>query len=114
MAPRRYSRHTFAVAEIDANGNTVLNERVPFRFRPYRDNRQHTVRDGDTLFALAGLYFKPLPRPCGLWWVIADFQPTPIYDATLRLDPGRVLIIPSVRAVTEELFSERRRLESLV
>jgi len=43
--------------------------------------------------------------------VIADFQPDPVHDPTLSLDLGRVLFIPSVRVVTEEVFAEARRQE---
>lgn len=81
----------------------------PFRFREFSDSKEHVVRQGDTLFTLAGRYFAPQPRACGLWWVIADFQPDPIHDPTLDLEVGRVLIVPSLRTLTEEVFSERRR-----
>ncbi len=80
-----------------------------FRFRPFSDTREHVVRQGDTLFTLAGQYFAPIPRACGLWWIIADFQPDPIHDPTLDLEVGRVLLVPSHRTLTEEIFSERRR-----
>lgn len=112
MPPRRYSRYTFCSAIVDDAGRLGLTEREPFRFQAFPDTRQHLVRQGDTLFSLAGRYFAPLPRPAGLWWVIADFQPEPIVDPTLALKPGRALFIPSVRVVTEEIFAESRRLES--
>ena len=67
------------------------------------------VKEGETLYSLAGRYFAPLPRPAGLWWIIADFQPDPIHDPTLALDVGRALVVPSVRVVTEEILSEQRR-----
>jgi hypothetical protein len=44
--------------------------------------------------------------------VIADFQPDPIHDPTLELEPGRVLVIASLRTVLEEIFSESRREEA--
>jgi hypothetical protein len=109
VAPRRLSRYTFTYAVQDDEGDLVLYGEEPFRFAVFEDNREHAVRQGDTLFTLAGRYFAPLPRACGLWWVIADFQPEPIHDPTLVLEPGRVLIIPSLRTLTEEVFSERRR-----
>ena len=112
MPPRRFSRYAFSAAVLDDAGRLFLTEREPFRFRAFPDTRQHVVQEGDTLFALAGRYFAPLPRPSGLWWVIADFQPDPIHDPTLSLELGRVTIIPSVRVVTEELFSEARREEA--
>ena len=112
MPPRRFSRHAFSAAVQDDAGRLVLTEREPFRFRSLSDNRQHVVQQGDTLFSLAGRYFAPLPRPSGLWWVIADFQPEPIHDPTLALDLGRLLFIPSVRVITEEVFAEARRQET--
>ena len=109
MPPRRFSRFMFCAAYLDDDGRLVLTEREPFRFRAFPDNRQHAVVAGDTLFTLAGRYFAPLPRASGLWWVIADFQPDPIHDPTLALELGRVMFIPSVRVLTEEVFSESRR-----
>lgn len=131
MAPRRFSRHTFcrgyapddADLEIDCfeapwpgrtAGKYQLTEREPFRFREFADTRLHRVKQGDTLFTLAAHYFAPLPRPAGLWWVIADFQPQPIVDPTLRLRPGALVAIPSVRTVQEDIFNEARRRESNV
>lgn len=112
MPPRRFSRYAFSAAVLDDAGRLLLTEREPFRFRSFPDNRQHVVQQGDTLFSLAGRYFAPLPRPSGLWWVIADFQPEPIHDPTLALDLGRVVFIPSVRVITEEVFAEARRQET--
>lgn len=112
MPPRRFSRYTFSSAVLDGNERLVLTDREPFRFRALPDNRQHVVKEGDTLFSLAGRYFAPLPRPAGLWWVIAEFQPDPIHDPTLSLEIGRVVLVPSVRTVVEEVFSEKRRQEA--
>lgn len=112
MPPRRYSRYTFCVAVQDDAGRLFLTEREPYGFRALPDTRQHVVQEGDTLFSLAGRYFAPLPRPAGLWWILADFQPQPILDPTLALDLGRMLFVPSVRVVTEEVFNEARRAEA--
>ena len=108
MPPRRYSRYTFSVARRDSEGEVVLSDPVPFRYRPFPDNRHHVVKSEDSLFTLAAKYFKGFERPNGLWWVIADFQPTPIHDPTLKLAEGRIVVIPSLRTVIEEIFSERR------
>lgn len=112
MPPRRFSRYTFSAAVMDDEERLFLTDREPFRFRPLSDNRQHVVREGDTLFSLAGRYFASLPRPAGLWWVIADFQPEPVHDPTLSLELGRLVVVPSVRTLVEEVFSEKRRVES--
>ena len=113
MPPRRFSRYTFSAALLDDDQRLFLTEREPYGFRTLPDNRQHVVRQGETLFSLAGRYFEPLPRASGLWWVIADFQPDgAVHDPTLSLELGRVVLIPSVRVVTEEIFAETRRPEA--
>lgn len=109
MPPRRWSRYTFATAVPDADGNLFLHGDEPFRFVDRPDTTAHIVRRGDSLFTLAGRYFEGVPRACGLWWVIADFQPEPIHDPTRMLELGRVLYIPSFRTLKEEIFSEARR-----
>jgi hypothetical protein len=108
MPPRINSRYTFTTA-VSADDEVMLYGEEPYRYKAQSDNREHVVRQGDTLFTLAHAYFAGIERPAGLWWVIADFQPEPIHDPTLTLDVGRVMIIPSVRTVQEEILNERRR-----
>jgi len=112
MPPRRLSRHTFTFATQDDDENLFLTERIRFSFRTLSDNRTHVVKQGESLMTLAGRYYRGLPRPAGLWWVIADFQPQPIHDPTIELVPGQVLVIPSRRTVEELVFSEERRRET--
>lgn len=114
MPPRLHSRFTYSLGLEDtlgAPGVLQLTEREPFPFKAYPDNVEHTVAEGDTLWSLAALYFDPLPRAAGLWWVIADFQPDPIQDPTIALPLGSRVIIPSVRTVLEDIFNEKRRIE---
>lgn len=108
MPPRSGSRHSFTFGTRDDGGRLFLTEREPYRFRELPDTRRHTVVQGDALWGLAGRYFAPLPRACGFWWVIADFQPDPIIDPTLALEPGRVLLIPSLRVLTDVVLGARR------
>ena len=109
MAPFAGSRHSFCLGVRDEAGRLFLTEGEPYRFREHTDTRVHIVAQGDTLFDLAGRYFAALPRGCGFWWVIADFQPDPIIDPTLELDSGRRLFIPSLRVLTDVIRSEQRR-----
>lgn len=111
MPPRRLSRHTYT-AGLRVGGLLVMTDRERFAFRNYQDNRVHIVREGDTLWHLAGRYFKGMPRACGLWWVIADFQPSPIQDPTLALQAGTTLYVPSIRTVQEEIFNAKRAKEA--
>ncbi len=109
MPPRVGSRHSFTLGVRDDNGMLHLTEREPFRFHAHTDNRKHVVVQGDTLWDLSGRYFAPLPRACGFWWAIADFQPDPIVDPTLALEPGRRLVIPSLRVLTDVVLGEAGR-----
>lgn len=109
MPPNAYSRHRFCIGTSDDEGRRFLGERLFYGYRELNDNRQHTVVEGDTLFNLAGRYFDAMPRAAGFFWVIADFQPDPIHDPTLRLEPGTVLVIPSLRTLQEEILNEARR-----
>ncbi len=113
MPPQRFSRFSFtsAVAEDDTE-KLFLTEREPFRFQDFSDNRTHEVKDGDTLWGLADRFFEGLDRPAGFFWVIADFQPDPIFDPTISLKLGRTLFIPSVRTLLEEVFNSSREAEA--
>lgn len=108
MPPRRFSRYSYSQAIQDGNGNLVLTEPTPFAFVALADNVEHVAATGDTLFRLADVYFQPLQRPSGLWWIIGDFQPTPIYDPTLLFVEGTTVYVPSVRTVLEQVFNAKR------
>jgi hypothetical protein len=104
------SRYSFSTVFRDEAGRAMLTEREPYTYVAHPDNRAHRVVHGDTLYALAGRYFAPLPRACGYWWAIADYQPDgPIIDPTLALAIGRVLQIPSPRVLTDIILGEGRR-----
>ena len=109
MAPRAGSRHSFALGLRDEEARLFLSEREPYRYREHPDTRVHVVAQGDSLFDLAGRYFAVLPRGCGFWWAIADFQPDPIVDPTLELEVGRRVFVPSLRVLTDVILGEQRR-----
>jgi len=108
MPPQTGSRFSFCLGVLDEQGRRYLTEREPYRYRPLPDNRVHRVVDGDTLFDLAGRYFAPLPRACGYWWAIADFQPDPIVDPTIALAAGAEVIVPSLRVLTDVILAPHR------
>lgn len=114
MPPRLYSRYALCSASEDEAGRLFLSEREVFLYRELPDNRTHIVATGDSLWTIASRYFDPMPRAAGLWWIIADFQPDPIFDPTIKLTPGTALIIPSVQVVLEQILSEERRIEEAV
>lgn len=111
MPPRRYSRYAYVLGVPSPSGALMLAERIPFRYKERDDTRVVIARDGDTLWGLANRAYEGLPRPAGLWWVIADFQPEPIVDPTLKLVPGQRLYVPSLRVVEEEILAASRRTE---
>lgn len=86
----------------------VFGERAPYRYTPHSDNQVHKVVQGDTLPLLAGRYFAPLPRACGYWWAIAEFQPEPIINPLTPLHLQRSLVVvPSVRVLTDVILRPR-------
>lgn len=110
MPPSRYSRHRFSSGVLDDDdGRLMLTDPEPFEYQDRIDNVLHTVVQGENLWTIAGRYYASIPRGCGLWWVIADFQKIPIHDPTIALSEGTVLVIPSVRTVLEEILNDNRR-----
>jgi hypothetical protein len=109
MPPLPYSRHLLCDSVLTSDARLLLSDRVPYRYRELPDNRFHQVVAGDTLFLLAGIYFEGIPRAAGLFWVIADFQPSPIHDPTLQLTIGGTIIVPSVRVVLEDILNPLRK-----
>ena len=75
--------------------STYFGTREPITFTDDRNNIIHIVEPGDTLESLAEQFFDAYPDAANMWWVLAEFQPTPIQDPTLRLRPGSMLVIPS-------------------
>lgn len=109
MPPRLYSRYQFCTQLTDAGGALYLSERDPYRYQPFSDNIEHKVAGGDTLQSIAARYYAALPDPDLLWWVIADFQPVPIFDPTIALAPGTTIVVPSIATLREQIFNEVRQ-----
>lgn len=110
MPPRLRSRYQFCVGYTDpTTGLLVLTDREPYLFAPFSDNIQHPVVIGDTLQSVAAKYYASLPDAALLWWIVADFQPSPILDPTIMLVLGSVLQVPSLRTVLTEIFATKRQ-----
>ncbi len=107
------SRYSACQGIRDESGKLYLTEREPYRYQDFPDNRVHKVTQGDNLFILAGRYFAPLPRACGFFWVIADFQPQPIIDPTLSLNLGMKIFVPSLRILQNVILGASNKRGSL-
>ncbi len=109
MPPLVGSRYMFCQGVLDADGRRYLTDREPYGYHDHRDTHVHVVVEGDTLFSLAGQYFAPLPRACGFWWVIADFQPEAVLCPMTPLQAGTCIWVPSTRVLTDIILGEARR-----
>lgn len=111
MPPGVNSRYGFTEARKDeVTGKLFLGPRIPFPYEPRSDNRAHTVKRGDTLWNLAARYFAPLGRlpeysAAMLYWIIQDFQPTPIHDPTIELVEGSTIVVPSIATVVDRVLA---------
>ena len=104
-----WSRYRYCTVYEDTEGRQFLDEREPFRYSDEPDNIYHQVRDGDTWWGLAHRYFDGIPRSCGLWWLLCEFQPQPVIDPTIVPVAGSVIVVPSMRLVRTKVFSEGRK-----
>ncbi len=111
MSAGRFSRYLLCETLVDAQGRLFYGERSRYFYRELSDNIYHTVSEGDSIFTLAAQYYAGADRAALLYWVIADFQPTPINDVSVPLPVGYVLVIPSLRTVTEEILNPARTAE---
>jgi len=99
------SRYQGCTAWEDDDGNWYLGSPpVEVKYQDWPDNRIHVVQEGDRPWTLAGRFFKPVPFPSRLWWIICQFQPDPIHDPTVKLEVGRELFIPSIEKVQTKIL----------
>lgn len=104
-----FSRYAYCLQLEDAAGIKYLDEREPFAFREETDNRYYRTVDGDTWYGMAHTFFDGIPRACGLWWVLCDFQPERVIDPTLRIEPNTLIVVPSIRLIRTKLFTNDQR-----
>lgn len=101
------SRYLQSEQVTDEAGRLVLVDREPFEFRQLDDTILHEVAEGESWWSLAELYYSEISaRACGLWWVIADFQPQAVVDPTRKIANGRIVFVPSPVVVLTEIFDQ--------
>ncbi len=110
MAVSNLSRHFLCVGvtRID-DGLTFLLDREPIRFQTRKDTKRIIAREGDTWYSLASEHFQSIPNGEQLFWVICDFQPVPVIDATEDPIAGSIVYIPAEDFVIANYFVESRR-----
>jgi len=100
------SRYKFTTPSTDTDGIAYLADREPISYVDRPDNIPHVVQDGDTLWALAQFYYWSLDADAAqLWYIIAEFQPTPVFNPFAPLRPGALLHIPSPEMVESEIIN---------
>ncbi len=115
MSVGSLSRHFLVTGVTRINdGLTFLLDREPVRFQPRRDNRRVIARAGDTWHSLAAQHLKSIPNAEQLFWVICDYQPTPVVDCTMDPVAGEVIVIPSEDFVMSAYFTDSRRDQDVI
>jgi hypothetical protein len=109
----RNSRYQHSTRYTDTAGRMFLTEPPLIPYVNSLDNRVHVVQGGERLQDIAHKYFAEFGDDtfpaAALWYIVAQFQPTPIVDPTLRLQPGARLYIPSKQYVAQRVFDKARR-----
>jgi len=104
-----WSRYRYCTLFTGDDSVSYIDEREPFGYRDEVDNRYHRSRRGDTWWGLAHLYFQGVPRACGLWWLICEYQPTRVIDPTCVIEENTLIVVPSMRVIRMMVFSPERR-----
>lgn len=104
------SRYNLADLYKDSSNRSYTSLRGRVFFDDVEGTVPHVVEDGDTLWSLADRYYGGLiDDDVNYWWVIADFQPEPINDPTIKLEKGQIILVPPlelIMAVLEEYPDE--------
>lgn len=96
-----------------ASGRLYIPRREPYRYVDEGDLAIVYVVDQVRFLDLicAEVYRGMVARPQNLWRQVADFQPEPIVDPFLILEPGVRLVLPSRELMLGTILNERVRLE---
>ncbi len=110
IPPSTLSVYRFCQAFTDPDGRTMLTDIVPYRFQDLDDTIIHRVTGRQTLQDIAAYRYQAYGEEAYLLWIVlAHFQPDPVLDPTLPLEPGSILYVPSYRVIEEEILNETRR-----
>lgn len=92
------SRYSYADTYETEDGQVFVVEREPMEPPPVGQYSTHMVRQGETLFGLAGYYYRGLAdRPSRFWWAIMEANQ--IIDPTQPLRTGVEIKIPDFQYV---------------
>lgn len=92
-----YSRYRLAITVRDESQNlayTLIRDSRSL-YDPAADNRIYQAQAGENVYSIAARHFRGFERPAALFWIIADYQPTPILDPAKDLDGTKVYIPPA-------------------
>lgn len=93
-------RHSTVVSLDDGSVVYRLPERL--RYLPMDGTISHVCVNGELLWDIAVLYYgRWRSRALDLWEVLAQFQPSPILDASVPLKSGKVILVPPVEYIEE-------------
>jgi hypothetical protein len=96
------SRYIQADLLRDTAERIHTGSRPRYVFADIDDITMHVIEAGDTLHSLADLYYgSENSNSATYWWLIADFQPEPIQDPTIALEPGDIILIPPISIVQD-------------
>lgn len=92
-----------------SDGLTFMLDREPLYFQPRSDNKRIVAEKGDTWWSLAAKHLSALRNPEQFFWVLCDYQPTPILDPTVDPTPGAIVFIPDEDFFMSTYFADSRR-----
>jgi hypothetical protein len=100
----RLLRHATAYVNEDGEMHLTLPERVPYV--EYEDTETH-ICTGEYLHSVVVNHYKnTLLEPLEAVEVVANYQPDPIVDWSVPLEPGRILLLPPAAYFHEVAYGE--------
>lgn len=105
LGPNSRFRLSFQVEDEERNltYNLIRNKRL--EFDPNAANTVYIGVSGDNLFSVAARHFTGYRRPASLYWLLGEYQPTPVLDPRENLE-GRIIYVPPTSKVAALLRSD--------